>query len=187
MSITIVKAKNGVDYITPSKKQTDPSKPRGYFRVEQSTEQFTPSGLLVVNTKSMLFSGEISKLEATLAKMRYQMQGSLYVQEIAESDLDKRPELKNRLNIKPELKTIPISDYTADEITEYEEAVEKLVKRTGANGVELRHNGERILRFTSYDPTSTKADELLAYTNIEEVSAFRIAEKNKTADLPTGD
>ena len=114
------------------------------------------------------------------------MQGSLYVQEIAESDLDKRPELKNRLNVKPELKTIPISEYTADEITEYEEAVEKLVKRTGANGVELRHNGERILRFTSYDPTSTKADELLAYTNIEEVSAFRIAEKNKTADLPTG-
>ena len=92
--------------------------------------------------------------------------------------------MKNRLNIKSELKVIPISEYKGEEIAEYEKAIEKVVKRTGAEGVVLQHNGNRILRFTSYDPTGEKKDSLLQYTNVEEVSAFRLAERQKEASLP---
>jgi hypothetical protein len=185
MSITVCKAKNGVDYVTPSQTQRDASKPRGYFRVEETSESFTANGLHVTNTKSMLFSGEISKLEVSLAKMKYQMQGCLHIEEISELDIDNRPELKNRLNIKKELKAIPVLDYTLEEVAEYEKALAKFVKRTGADGVELRHNGNRILRFTSYDPTGTAQDKLLQYNNVEEVNAFRIAQEQLTASLPS--
>lgn len=182
--ITVCKAKNGVDYVTPSKTQRDANKPRGYFRVEETSESFTPNGLHVTNTKSMLFSGEISKLETSLAKMKYQMQGCLHIEEISELDIDNRPEIKNRLNIKKELKAVPVLDYTLEEVAEYELALTKFVKRTSAEGVELRHNGNRILRFTSYDPTGTAQDKLLQYNNVEEVNAFRIAQEQATAELP---
>jgi hypothetical protein len=182
--ITVCKTKNGVDYVTPSQNQTNPDKPRGYFRVEETSESFTANGLHVTNTKSMLFSGEISKLEVSLAKMRYQMQGCLHIEEISEADIDNRPELKNRLYIKKELKAIPVSDYTAEEVAEYETALDKFIKRTGPKGVELRHNGNRILRFTSYDPTGTAQDKLLQYNNVEEVNAFRIAQEQATANFP---
>ena len=182
--ITITKSKNGVDYITPSKTQRNPDKPRGYFRIEQTDESITASGLTISNTKSMLISGEIAVLEKMLTKNRYQLSGNLFIEEIAENELDNRPDLKNRLNIKPELKVIPISEYKGEEIAEYEKAIEKVVKRTGAEGVVLQHNGNRILRFTSYDPTGEKKDSLLQYTNVEEVSAFRLAERQKEASLP---
>jgi hypothetical protein len=93
-------------------------------------------------------------------------------------------ELKTSLNIRKELKAVPIADYTAEEVAEYETAIAKFVKRTGAEGVELRNNGNKILRFTSYDPTGTAQDKLLAYTNVEEVNAFRIAQEQATAKLP---
>ncbi len=184
MSITVAKSKNGVDYVTPSKTQRDASKPRGYFRIEQSSENITPNGLLVVNTKSMLISGEISKLEKMLADKNYKLAGCLHIEEVSEADIDNRPELKNRLNIKKELKAIPVADYTAEEVAEYETAIAKFVKRTGADGVELRNNGNRILRFTSYDPTGVAVDKLLQYNNVEEVNAFRIAQEQLTASLP---
>jgi hypothetical protein len=184
MPITVAKSKNGVDYVTPSKTQRDPSKPRGYFRIEESSENITANGLLVVNTKSMLISGEISKLEKMLADKNYKLAGCLHIEEISEADLDNRPELKNRLNIRKELKAVPIADYTAEEVAEYETAIAKFVKRTGAEGVELRNNGNKILRFTSYDPTGTAQDKLLAYTNVEEVNAFRIAQEQATANFP---
>jgi hypothetical protein len=106
------------------------------------------------------------------------------IEEISEADIDNRPELKNRLNIKKELKAVPVLDFTLEEVKEYETAIAKFVKRTGADGVELRNNGNRILRFTSYDPTGTKQDSLLAYNNVEEVNAFRIAQEQLTASLP---
>jgi hypothetical protein len=184
MSITVAKSKNGVDYVTPSKTQRDASKPRGYIRIEETSKSITPNGLLVKNTKSMLISGVIADLEETLAERNYKFAGCLHIEEISEDNLDNRPELKNRLNIRKELKAIPISDYTAEEVAEYETAIAKFIKRTGVDGVELRNNGNVILRFTSYDPTGTKQDSLLQYTNVEEVNAFRIAQEQLTAELP---
>jgi hypothetical protein len=184
MSITVVKSKNGVDYVTPSKTQRDASKPRGYIRIEETSKSITPNGLLVKNTKSMLISGVIAELEEELAERNYKFAGCLHIEEISENNLDNRPELKNRLNIKKELKAIPISDYSDEEVVDYETAIAKFVKRTGVDGVELRNNGSIILRFTSYDSTGLKQDSLLQYTNVEEVNAFRIAQEQLTADLP---
>jgi len=186
MSITVVKAKNGVDFITASKTQKDPSKPRGYFRIEEVSKTINPNGLLVKNTKSMLISGVIKDLEETLTERKYQFAGKLIIEEISEVDLDNRPELKNRLNIRKELKSVAIDEYSAEDIAEYNVAIDKFVKRTGADGVALLNNGNKILRFTSYDPTGTKTDVLLEYTNIEEVNAFRIAQEQQQATLPTG-
>jgi hypothetical protein len=184
MPITVAKSKNGVDFVTPSKTQRDASKPRGYIRIEETSKSITPNGLLVKNTKSMLISGVIADLEETLAERNFKFPGCLMIEEISELDIDNRPELKNRLNIKKELKAVPVLDYTLEEVAEYELAIAKFVKRTGADGVELRTNGNRILRFTSYDPTGTKQDSLLAYNNVEEVNAFRIAQEQLTASLP---
>jgi hypothetical protein len=204
MSITIVKAKNGVDYITPSKSQANLEKPKGYFRVEQVSESFNADGWDTTTKKSMLFKGEIAKLEQRLANMNYNLKGCLYVEEIVESNLDNRPDLKKRVVLDSTLRDTHISEYTDEEVSAYEIALGKsgAVKRTGSkvvgyNGVELRSNGERILRFTSYDVTGLKEDTLIAYTNAEDVTAFRLAEKvaekaeqekakAKVADLPVG-
>jgi hypothetical protein len=133
----------------------------------------------------MLFKGEVSKLNERLANMNYTMKGSLFIEEIVESDLDKRPDLKKQI-VSEELRSIPISDYSPEEAQAYEQALARSgrVKRTGKDGVELRRNGERILRFTSYDATGTKEDTLIAYTNAEEVIAERSAERKRTAELP---
>lgn len=185
MSIKIVKAKNGVDYVTASKTQSDPANPKGYFRVEQVTEGWSADGWDTTTTKSMLFKGLVSKLNERLASMNYTMKGSLFIEEIVESDLDKRPDLKKQI-VSEDLRAIPINEYSPEEAQAYEEALARSgrVKRTGANGVELRSNGERILRFTSYDPTGTKEDTLVPYTNAEEVIAERIASRKRTAELP---
>ena len=192
MSITIVKAKNGVDYITPSKSQSDPANPKGYFRVEEVSESFNADGWDTTTKKSMLFKGEIAKLEQRLANMNYNLKGCLFVEEIVESNLDNRPDLKRRVVLDSTLRDTHISEYTDEEVDAYEIALSKsgAVKRTGNKGVELRSNGERILRFTSYDVTGTKDDTLVAYTNAEDVAAFRLAEKAsakaKVAELPVG-
>lgn len=50
----------------------------------------------------------------------------------------------------------------------HEEAIKNFLKRAGKDGDVLTAGGERILRFTVYDPSGTRQDVLVAHDNTPE-------------------
>ena len=187
MSVTICKAKNGVDFITPYKNQKNPEKPRGFFRIEKATKTINLDGSVWKNTRSHLIKGVISDLQEILVDNKYtSIQGRIVYTEIVESDLDLHPNLKR--NLVSDLVDIAVEDFTPEQLQLLESRMQSVIKRTGENGVELLKDGERILRFTQFDTSDSLADTIIEHTNVAEVSAFRIAERlakeNTPAELP---
>jgi hypothetical protein len=66
----------------------------------------------------------------------------------------------------------------------HEEAIAPYIKRAGANGVELTLGGERILRFSNYDPSGMEVDLFVAYDNVDAVTEQHAAQKAIDANLP---
>jgi hypothetical protein len=187
MSVTICKAKNGVDFLTPYKNQKNPEKPRGFFRIEQTAKTINLDGSVWKNTRSHLIKGEIATLQELLVEHKYtSMQGKIIYTEIVESDLDLHPNLKR--NLVSDLVDIAVEDFTPEQLQTLEERMQSVIKRTGENGIEMLNNGERILRFTQYDSSDSLSDTIVEHTNVAEVNAFRIAERlqkeNTPANLP---
>lgn len=60
---------------------------------------------------------------------------------------------------------------------------EKDLKKSGKDGVILRHEGEAIYSRNFYDPSGESVDSKLAHTNTEEVKAKQ-AELAQSADAP---
>jgi hypothetical protein len=173
-----------VNYITANKVQSNPEKPRGFFRVEQTSKVINLDGSLWKNTRSHLIKGYITDLEETLVENKYStIAGKIIYTEIVESDLELHPALKK--TVVSEWADTPISDFTPDQLQEYERRLQKYyIKKTSADGVVLLNNGDRILRFTQFDITSSLHDTTVEHTNVAEVTAFKIAERLEKANTP---
>jgi len=65
----------------------------------------------------------------------------------------------------------------------YEDRIKSYVKTTGNVGEELTSGGERILRFSDYDPSGLKQDVQVEHDNKEDLSRLRDA-RVKNAALP---
>ncbi len=81
--------------------------------------------------------------------------GKIYVEEFLESEVP--DSFKERFN----------------KNVDYETQIRPYVKRAGKDGVELTLGGERILRFTSYDPSGTIEDSKVAHDNTDAVKASK--------------
>lgn len=187
MSVTICKAKNGVDYAMPyssvKNQSRTPDKQRGYFRIEEVATTINLDGSVWENKRSHLIKGEMPILQKLLVAHKYStMPGKIIYTEIVESDLDLHPNLKR--NLVSDLVETPIEDFTPDQILLLEDRMKSVIKKTGEDGVEMLHNGERILRFTQYDTSDSLSDTIVEHTNVAEVNAFRIAKRNTEPALP---
>lgn len=63
------------------------------------------------------------------------------------------------------------------------EALDSFVKRAGQDGVELCVDGERIIRFSVYDPTGQDHDVYVQHNNTDAVREFNAARSAKNASL----
>ena len=191
MSVTICKAKNGVDFITTYNTPKNLAKPvdkqRGFFRIEESTTVINLDGSVWENKRSTLIKGELPTLQKLLVAHKYStMPGKIIYTEIVESDLDLHPALKR--NLDSSFADVPLEEFTPEQLVVLEERLTKngIIKKTGENGIEMLCNGERILRFTQYDMSGELSDTLVQHTNVAEVTAYRIAKRETPAELPTG-
>jgi len=192
MSVTICKAKNGVDFLTPYTNAKNLAKPeeekRGFFRIEQTAKTINLDGSLWKNTRSHLIKGKITDLKELLVEHKYtSMPGKIIYTEIVESDLDLHPALKR--NLVSDLVDIAVEDFTPAQLQTLEERMQSVIKRTGENGIEMLRDGERILRFTQYDTSDSLSDSIVEHTNVAQISAHRLAERAtrelSSADLPS--
>jgi hypothetical protein len=62
-----------------------------------------------------------------------------------------------------------------------EEQLKYALKRAGKEGPVCTLKGERILRFTEYDPQGTMQDRLISHDNQAEIQAWRESKKSATA------
>ena len=187
MSVTICKAKNGVDFLRIYDTAKNLAKPldkqRGFFRIEQVATTINLDGSVWENKRSHLIKGEKPVLEKLLVAHKYStIPGKIIYTEIVESDLDLHPGLKR--NLVSDLVDVAIEDFTPEQLQTLEKNMQSVIKRTGENGVELLKDGERILRFTQFDTSDSLSDTIVEHTNVAEVSAFRIAQRNVEATLP---
>lgn len=193
MVIQIVKPENSESFVVAYKTQKDAENPRGYFTAKQVSSSFDELGNLKTTKRYKIFRGNVAELEQLLADNRYQLKGQLLVKEILESDLDANPRLKNDI-LPKELRELRIEEYNDEEFELYESYLEKsgVVKKTADDGVELTHQGNRILRFVTYDITGEGHDNLISHDNIGEVQAWvavrnaKLANANDSAKLPSG-
>lgn len=71
-----------------------------------------------------------------------------------------------------------------DKSKDYESAIAPYVKRTKADGIELTVGGERIIRFTEFDPSGTQTDISVAHDNVEAVrEAMTAAADDSSAEF----
>jgi hypothetical protein len=67
----------------------------------------------------------------------------------------------------------------------YEDAIAPYVKKAGSDGPELTVQGERILRYTSYDVSGKQFDTVVSHDNVEEVAQHNAQVKaSNGANLP---
>lgn len=135
----------------------------GYVQLV-SSERTIENGWVRMKSRSTLLRAEVETLNEFVASTKnLTLPGRIVVQEFLESELPAN--FKSRLS-----KSLP-----------YEEAVSSFVKRTGVDGIELTVGGERILRFTDYDPAGKTMDQIIAHDNVEAVAALRSANASAEA------
>lgn len=134
----------------------------GYIQLEQSA--LVQDGAWIREVKrSCLLRAQTAILEKFVAANKSLiLPGKLVVLEYLESEVP--ADVQQR--------------YFRKDVT-HEEAIEPYVKRAGTDGIELTFNGERILRFTEYDPSGETADKRVAHDNQDAVSAARAADASK--------
>lgn len=144
-----------------------------YVQLEQ-TSLVSQGGWMREQKKSALLKGETVVMEKLVrANSKLELPGTLVVTECLEGDI---PEAIAGQFLNPKVS--------------FEEAIEPFVKRAGndSNSVVLTKDGQRVLRFTSYDASGEGVDTLVQHDNSAEVKAARIAadaadETGKTAKL----
>jgi hypothetical protein len=128
----------------------------GSVRIASEMTAIDPTtGFIRSQKKSFLIKDKVAGLQALLDANPNGMPGKLYTVEFVESEPPAG--FQNLL----------------DKKLSYEDAIEKFVKRAGADGPELTVGGERILRYTKYDPSNKEFDIIVAHDNVEEVATWR--------------
>jgi hypothetical protein len=150
-NVQITPSKEG-QLITVYKNNSD----YGYITLT-STELSTDSrGWIRESKRSTLMRATVDLLQKYIAMNKtLTVAGKIYVEEFLESQVpDSFVERFNK-NV------------------DYETQIRPYVKRAGKDGVELTLGGERILRFTSYDPSGTIEDSKVAHDNTDAVKASK--------------
>ena len=147
--------------ITPSKEGqliTVYKNNANYGYITLASTELTPDarGWIRESKRSTLMRATVELLQKYIAMNKsLAVPGKIYVEEFLESEV---PDLfKERFN----------------KNVDYETQIRPYIKRAGKDGVELTLGGERILRFTSYDPTGTIEDVKIAHDNTDAVKAFK--------------
>lgn len=150
-NVQITPSKEG-QLITVYKNNSD----YGYITLT-STELTTDArGWIRESKRSTLMRATVDLLQKYIAMNKtLTVAGKIYVEEFLESDVP--DSFKERFN----------------KNVDYETQIRPYVKRAGKDGVELTLGGERILRFTSYDPTGTIEDVKIAHDNTDDVKASK--------------
>jgi hypothetical protein len=150
-NVQITPSKEG-QLITVYKNNSD----YGYITLT-STELSTDSrGWIRESKRSTLMRATVDLLQKYIAMNKsLTVPGKIYVEEFLESEVP--DSFKERFN----------------KNVDYETQIRPYVKRAGKDGVELTLGGERILRFTSYDPTGTIEDSKVAHDNTDAVKASK--------------
>jgi hypothetical protein len=150
-NVQITPSKEG-QLITVYKNNSD----YGYITLT-STELSTDSrGWIRESKRSTLMRATVDLLQKYIAMNKsLTVAGKIYVEEFLESEVP--DSFKERFN----------------KNVDYETQIRPYVKRAGKDGVELTLGGERILRFTSYDPSGTIEDSKVAHDNTDAVKASK--------------
>ena len=150
-NVQITPSKEG-QLITVYKNNSD----YGYITLT-STELSTDSrGWIRESKRSTLMRATVDLLQKYIAMNKtLTVAGKIYVEEFLESEVP--DSFKERFN----------------KNVDYETQIKPYVKRAGKDGVELTLGGERILRFTSYDPSGTIEDSKVAHDNTDAVKASK--------------
>lgn len=150
-NVQITPSKEG-QLITVYKNNSD----YGYITLT-STELSTDSrGWIRESKRSTLMRATVDLLQKYVAMNKsLTVPGKIYVEEFLESEVP--DSFKERFN----------------KNVDYETQIRPYVKRAGKDGVELTLGGERILRFTSYDPSGTIEDSKVAHDNTDAVKASK--------------
>jgi hypothetical protein len=139
----------------------------GYVQLQQKTVSIV-GGWIREHKKSCLVRGKIAELQAFVKAFSgaTKLPGKIAVQEYVESAV---PEAVKKQFLSGGL--------------EYEKAIAGFVKQAGQDGINLMKDGERILRFSSYDPTGKVEEFTIQHDNVEEVAAWNALRKEAKADL----
>lgn len=150
-NVQITPSKEG-QLITVYKNNSD----YGYITLS-STELSTDSrGWIRESKRSTLMRATVDLLQKYIAMNKsLTVPGKIYVEEFLESEVP--DSFKERFN----------------KNVDYETQIRPYIKRAGKDGVELTLGGERILRFTSYDPTGIIEDSKIAHDNTDAVKASK--------------
>ena len=145
-----------------------PSNPKfGFIQLSQSVLQIDGGWMRSVK-RSALLRAETEMLTQFIANTKgLTLAGKIVVKEFLESELP-----------------ADVAKMYLNKDVSHEEAIAPYIKRAGADGVELTLGGERILRFSNYDPSGNDQDVLISYDNVEAVTEQYAAQKAKEALLP---
>jgi len=128
----------------------------GFITLSSSEMSVSADGWIRESSRSTLMRAEVALLEKFVASSKnLTLPGKIIVNEFMENQVPES--YTSRLN----------------KNVDYETAISPYVKRAGKDGVELTLGGERILRFTSYDPSGLSQDARVAHDNISEVMASK--------------
>jgi len=128
----------------------------GFITLNSSEMSVSADGWIRESSRSTLMRAEIVILEKFVANSKnLTLPGKIIVNEFLESQIPES--YSSRLN----------------KNVDYETSISPYIKRAGKDGVELTLGGERILRFTSYDPSGLSQDARIAHDNISEVMAAK--------------
>lgn len=139
----------------------------GYIQLI-STEMSIEGGWVREKSRSALLRAEVQMLEKFIQQngRSGSLPGRIVIREFVESEL---PENYNS---------------RLDQNKPWEEAIEPFLKRAGKDGVELTLGGERILRFTDYDPSGKEQDVRISHDNVSEIAESRAAATTAGATFP---
>lgn len=128
----------------------------GYITMSSTELSTDARGWIRESKRSTLMRATVDLLQKYIAENKsLVVPGKIYVQEFLESEVP--DSFKERFN----------------KNVDYETQIRPYIKRAGKDGVELTLGGERILRFTSYDPTGTIEDSKIAHDNTDAVKASK--------------
>ncbi len=152
-NVRIVPGKTG-NVVTPYKNNAD----FAYVQLEQSAI-VQAGGWIREVKRTTLLRGKTETLTAFVASAKsLNLPGKLVAMEYLESQV---PEAVAKEHLRNDVS--------------YEEAIESYVKTAGADGIPLTAGGERILRFTKWDPSGEMTDISVGHDNQSEVAVSKLS------------
>lgn len=139
----------------------------GYVQLQQ-TALSTDGGWIRETKRSTLLRADMDVLNKFVSSNKsLTLPGKIVVKEYLESEVP-----------------TDMSERFFNKNTDYETAVEPFIKRAGQDGIELTYGGERIIRFSVYDPSGNDTDVRVSHDNVEAVRETAAVKSNAlTAQL----